>query len=136
MRRTNKLKIKVQIFCGEAIAMGPGKADLMEAIRQHGSISAAARAMNMSYRRAWLLVDAMNRCWAEPLVHAVPGRAEGSGAHLTALGIDVLRRYRALVSSLHSEALGEDHDELTTALLDAPRGSQKARREGPSEPQL
>ncbi|MFY8195818.1 MAG: winged helix-turn-helix domain-containing protein, partial [Novosphingobium sp.] len=62
------VKVKIQFCCGDEIAMGPGKADLLEAIAREGSISAAARAMDMSYRRAWLLVDTMNRCWQEPLV--------------------------------------------------------------------
>ena len=65
--RLGALKLKAQLFCGEEPAMGPGKADLLEAIARTGSISAAGRALGMSYRRAWLLVDAMNRCWAEPL---------------------------------------------------------------------
>jgi molybdate transport system regulatory protein len=62
------LKLKIQLYCGDEIAMGPGKADLLEAIAREGSISGAGRAMDMSYRRAWLLVDAMNRCWKAPLV--------------------------------------------------------------------
>ncbi len=57
------LKLKAQIYCGDEIAMGPGKADLLEAIEREGSISKAGQAMGMSYRRTWLLVDAMNRCW-------------------------------------------------------------------------
>src|SRR5579871_2029061 len=63
-----RIKIKVQIFCGKEIAMGPGKADLLEAIAREGSISAAGRTLGISYRRCWLLVDTMNRCWAGPLV--------------------------------------------------------------------
>jgi len=90
------LKIKVQIHCGDEIAMGPGKADLLDAIEREGSISGAARTMNMSYRRAWLLVDAMNRCWAEPVVATMPGRASGSGAHVTAFGHELRRLYRAI----------------------------------------
>jgi molybdate transport system regulatory protein len=126
MPEKHPLKIKVQIYCGAEIAMGPGKADLLAAIREHGSISAAARAMSMSYRRAWLLVDAMNRCWAEPLVHAVPGRAEGSGAKLSALGEDMLQRYRAIVSAVGEQAVGENFDRLEASLLDEPRVSQKS----------
>ena len=122
-----QLKIKVQIHCGEEIAMGPGKADLLEAIRRHGSISAAGRAMGMSYRRAWLLVDAMNRCWEAPLVHTVPGGAEGSGARLTELGDRVLEQYRALLRSLDgAAAAGEAYAGLAAALLPEPRTSQKA----------
>jgi len=75
--------------------MGPGKADLLDAIAREHSISAAARAMGMSYRRAWLLVDAMNRCWAEPLVETTPGAARGTGARLSPFGERVLAGYRA-----------------------------------------
>lgn len=121
-----QLKIKVQIHCGEEIAMGPGKADLLEAIREHGSISAAGRAMDMSYRRAWLLVDAMNRCWQSPLVHTSPGRAQGSGAQLTEMGEQVLARYRALLKTLHDAAEGTDYAALTQLLRAEPRASQKA----------
>jgi len=119
------LKIKIQIHCGGEIAMGPGKADLLEAIRQHGSISAAGRAMTMSYRRAWLLVDAMNRCWDGPLVHAAPGRASGSGARLTQLGEDVLAHYRALQDGIAEASRGPDYDALAACLLQEPRASQK-----------
>lgn len=126
MSRTMQLKIKIQIYCGNEIAMGPGKADLLDAIREHGSISAAGRAMEMSYRRAWLLVDAMNRCWQEPLVHTAPGRAEGSGARLTAMGERVLAHYRALQETLRSAAEGKDCAVLSQLLLSEPRVSQKA----------
>lgn len=90
------LKIKLQILCGDEIAMGPGKADLLDAIAHEGSISAAGRALGMSYRRAWLLVDAMNRCWREPLVATMPGGAARGGARLTPFGQEILRRYRML----------------------------------------
>ena len=105
--------------------MGPGKADLLDAIRAHGSISAAARAMDMSYRRAWLLVDAMNRCWAEPLVHAAPGRARTSGAHLTQMGDRVLALYRGLQERLTDAATGAELDALEAAILPEPRESQR-----------
>lgn len=120
-----QLKIKVQIHCGDEIAMGPGKADLLEAIREHGSISAAGRAMGMSYRRAWLLVDAMNRCWTGPLVHTAPGRAEGRGARLTDLGERVLASYRALLCGLEGAARAEPYAALAPLLLPEPRASQK-----------
>lgn len=67
------LKIRLQILCGDEIAMGPGKADLLDAIAITGSISGAARNIGMSYRRAWLLVDTMNRCWADPVVETLAG---------------------------------------------------------------
>lgn len=76
--------------------MGPGKADLLDAIASHGSISGAGRAMGMSYRRTWLLVDAMNRCWAEKLVETVAGGSSQRGARLTDAGLEVLESYRAM----------------------------------------
>lgn len=125
MTEKPRLKIKLQLHCGDEIAMGPGKADLLETIRAQGSISAAARAMDMSYRRAWLLVDAMNRCWAEPLVQAAPGRARTSGAHLTQMGERVLALYRALQERLSSAATGEEADALEAMILSRPRESRR-----------
>ncbi|MEH3048496.1 winged helix-turn-helix domain-containing protein [Sphingomonas adhaesiva] len=101
--RHGPLKLKAQLLCGEAIAMGPGKADLLEAIARAGSISAAGRALGMSYRRTWLLVDEMNRCWQERLV--ATGRGGGGGATLTDAGREVLAAYRALEAAI-DEAVG------------------------------
>ncbi len=83
--------------------MGPGQADLLEAIGSAGSISAGARSMRMSYRRAWLLVDTMNSCFRSPLVTTEKGGPEGGGASLTPLGRDVLRSYRALAARVETE---------------------------------
>ncbi|MEH3038113.1 MAG: LysR family transcriptional regulator [Sphingomonas adhaesiva] len=98
--RHGPLKLKAQLLCGDAIAMGPGKADLLEAIAREGSISAAGRALGMSYRRTWLLVDEMNRCWRERLV--ATGRGGGGGATLTEAGREVLAAYRALEAAIDS----------------------------------
>lgn len=76
--------------------MGPGKTDLLDAIREHGSISAAGRALGMSYRRAWLLVDAMNRCWKDRLVDTVPGGGQARGARVTEAGDAILSTYRSM----------------------------------------
>lgn len=76
--------------------LGPGKVQLLEAIGETGSISAAGRSMKMSYRRAWLLVDDLNRIFRSPLVEAQPGGAKGGGAHLTALGREIVANYRAI----------------------------------------
>ncbi|TCM22331.1 molybdate transport system regulatory protein [Novosphingobium sp. PhB165] len=105
--------------------MGPGKADLLEAIRAHGSISAAARAMDMSYRRAWLLVDAMNRCWAQPLVATSPGRAGGSGAQLTEAGETILAHYRALEQRIEQAADNPDTAALAALLRPIPTERQE-----------
>ena len=94
--RLGPLKLKAQIFCGDEPAMGPGKADLLEAIDREGSISAAGRALGMSYRRTWLLVDSMNRCWADRLVDTTPGGGREKGARLTDCGRQILSAWREL----------------------------------------
>ena len=96
--RHGPLKLKAQLLCGGSIAFGPGKADLLDAIDAHGSISAAGRALGMSYRRTWLLVDEMNRCWQDRLV--ATGRGGGGGARLTDAGREVLAAYRALEAAI------------------------------------
>jgi molybdate transport system regulatory protein len=77
-------------------AIGPGKAELVERIADTGSISAAARAMGMSYRRAWQLVEAMNRACREPVVVTAIGGKRGGGAEVTPFGRQLVRRFRAM----------------------------------------
>lgn len=125
MNRSGPLKIKIQIFCGDEIAMGPGKADLLDAIEKHGSISAAGRALGMSYRRTWLLVDAMNRCWRDPLVDASAGGSHGGGAKVTPFGWSILEQYRALCQGSRNAAEGPALDSLVADLLSAPRDHQE-----------
>ncbi len=91
-----RLKIQARIMLDEEIAFGPGKADLLEAIGAIGSITAAGKHLGMSYRRAWTLVDSMNRCFMQPLVETATGGSQGGGARLTPMGIDVLRHYRLM----------------------------------------
>jgi len=93
-------------MCGTEFAIGPGKTDLLEAIARTGSISASDPALRMSYRRAWLLVDTMNRRWAEPLVEAAPGGGQDKGSRLTAAGDAVLNAYRELEAKLTDAAQG------------------------------
>lgn len=119
-----RLKLKIQLYCGDEIAMGPGKADLLDAIAREGSISAAARAMDMSYRRAWLLVDAMNRCWRDPLVETSPGSAKGGGARISARGRAVLDHYRALQARLQGTSDCADYRALAEAMLEEPLARQ------------
>ena len=94
--RIGALKLKAQIYCGDVPAMGPGKADLLEAIDREGSIAAAGRALGMSYRRSWILVDEMNRCFHEKLVVTLTGGGRERGARLTETGRTVLAAYREL----------------------------------------
>lgn len=90
---------RLRVVIEPDVAIGPGKADLLEAIRDTGSISAAGRNLGMSYRRAWLLVDELNRHLGAPVVEAVTGGARGGGAALTRVGEEVLGRYRSMEQS-------------------------------------
>ena len=95
-----RLKIQTRLMLDDEIAFGPGKADLLNAIAATGSISAAAKQLGMSYRRTWLLVDTMNRCFQHPLVETATGGAQGGGARVTEAGIDLLKRYRQLQADI------------------------------------
>jgi molybdate transport system regulatory protein len=88
--------IRLRVPAGDKIAIGPGKASLLEAIVETGSISAAGRKINMSYRKAWLIVNDMNRYFKGPLVDAAKGGTNGGGARLTELGYLVLKKYRQI----------------------------------------
>ena len=118
--RIGVLKLKAQIYCGDELAMGPGKADLLEAIDREGSISAAGRALGMSYRRTRMLVDGMNRCWKDRLVETVAGGGEGRGARVTEAGRVVLAAYRALEARLEAAVQGEAIGEFDALLRDVP----------------
>jgi len=111
---------RLRIVLGGDIALGPGKADLMEGIRDTGSIAAAGRRMGMSYKQAWLLVETMNACFAKPLVAAAKGGERGGGARLTPLGEDVLRRFRRMQAS-SSRAIAKDLVALKRLMRKAPR---------------
>lgn len=87
--------------------LGPGKIALLEAIRRTGSISAAGRAHQMSYRRAWLLVEDLNKSFGEPLVSAHPGGANGGGASLTAAGEAIVALYRSAERKMRDAAAQE-----------------------------
>jgi len=84
--------------------IGPGKIELLENIAAFGSISAAGRAMDMSYRRAWDLVDELNRLFGRPVVDGQAGGRQGGGARLTELGLTLVSRYRAVEKAAHEAA--------------------------------
>ena len=101
-------RLKLSIVLGSGARFGPGKAALLESIRDTGSISAAAREMEMSYKRAWLLLDSINQAFEEPAVVAATGGQHGGGARLTPFGRDLLDRYRRM----EARALDESADDL------------------------
>ncbi|WP_303906424.1 winged helix-turn-helix domain-containing protein [Thiohalomonas denitrificans] len=118
-KTTTRPAPRLRILFGEAIAIGPGKAELLEAIGESGSISAAARDMGMSYRRAWLLVDTMNQCFCGPLVETAMGGKGGGGATVTELGREVLHRYRTM-ERIAAEAVADDMAALQGLLAKRP----------------
>ncbi|SAL04649.1 ModE family transcriptional regulator [Caballeronia calidae] len=89
-----EVRFRMRIMKGETIAIGPGKISLLEAVRKHGSISAAARSLDMSYRRAWLLIDELNRSLQSPATISEQGGQSGGGCMLTPVGERIVRLYR------------------------------------------
>ena len=107
-----KTGARLRVVLGPGIALGPGKADLLEAIAATGSISAAGRQLKMSYRRAWLLVEELNGSFQSALVAADKGGAHGGGARLTELGARVLKHFRSMERKTH-KAIAADLAALT-----------------------
>ncbi len=106
-------RLSIRIDFDDEGRLGPGKVALLEQIAQDGSISAAGRSMNISYKRAWELVADINRTFDEPLVSAQTGGRAGGGAVLTARGQELVRHYRAIerkalsATATHLRALQE-----------------------------
>ena len=110
---------RIRILLGSSIAIGPGKAALLQAIRETGSIAAAGRQMEMSYRRAWLLAKTMNACFREPLIDAAKGGVGGGGARLTRMGQEVLALYRAMEDHVTTAVVG-DMERLRGLMVEEP----------------
>lgn len=101
------LKFRIRIQKGEDIAVGPGKISLLEAVIDTGSITAAARKLGMSYRRAWLLIDTMNHSFRGPVVETAKGGRAGGSTLVTPLGNEVILRYRTIEAIASSAARAE-----------------------------
>jgi len=112
---TQAVSIKIRFHTNNSVALGPGKADLLEAIIVHGSISAAGRAMGMSYKRAWDLVNAMNNGFKQPLVVTSKGGSHGGGTTLTEFGQEILKQYRDIESKAQA-SIEQDVNRITALL--------------------
>lgn len=118
--KPRKSMIRIRILCGEDTALGKGKADLLEAILESGSISAAGRKLGLSYRKAWLMVDEMNRCFASQVVEKAKGGTQGGGAKVTDLGKSALERYRVIQQKAQA-AIEEDLADFRRLLVEPHR---------------
>ncbi|NYS76834.1 MULTISPECIES: winged helix-turn-helix domain-containing protein [Halomonadaceae] len=107
MTRTHHFQptFQLRLALHRDVIIGPGKADLLEMVEQTGSISAGGRALKMSYKKAWQLIDTMNNHFLSPLVSTSSGGNERGGAHLTELGKQVLAHYRALETQLSQQSV-------------------------------
>ena len=122
-------KASLRIEFGPDQRIGPGKVRLLELVAETGSISAAAREMDMSYRRAWLLIDEMNHIFKEPVVAAVAGGAHGGGAQLSELGHNVIATYRAVEADsaqILNKRLGKVLGQVSMSQPAAGRRSKRA----------
>ncbi|QJR13603.1 winged helix-turn-helix domain-containing protein [Usitatibacter palustris] len=120
MKRHRRGATKLRIMFGPEIAMGPGKSDLLETIAATGSISESARKLGMSYRRTWLLVDTMNRCFREPVVASATGGTGGGGAQVTPFGLQVIARFRSMQKRI-DRVLTPELEAFSDLLADKPR---------------
>ena len=117
VRHPERTGLHVRVVLRGGDVVGPGRADLLEAIARYGSIAAAGRELGMSYRRAWTLVADIARGFGAPVVHTTPGGAQGGGATLTPLGENIAALYRQI------EAKAATATSAEVAALEALRGS-------------
>jgi molybdate transport system regulatory protein len=125
-------RLSIRIDFEGAEAFGPGKVRLLELIEEQGSIRGAAAAMSMSYRHAWLLLQAVEDTFGAPVISTATGGAKGGGAKLTELGRIVVARYRAIEAQAAHAVAGE-LTELSKAAL-AAMPEDKAKKKERSSP--
>jgi molybdate transport system regulatory protein len=95
--------LKIQLRVGGGV-VGPGKVQLLETVEREGGISAAAKVMGLSYRRAWYLIDTMNAALGQPVVETKVGGEGGGGASMTPFGSELVRRYRDALGAVDRSA--------------------------------
>jgi molybdate transport system regulatory protein len=117
-------RVLLRLYLSHDRPLGPGKVQVLESIRDGGSISEAARGMKMSYRSAWLLVDSMNSLFRKRVVNTTLGGRGGGSATLTDFGVDVIRRYRSMERATR-RAIRKDLSVLERGLRSAPRSIRK-----------
>lgn len=123
-------RFRLRVTAGDAIYVGPGKIALLEAIRDTRSITAAARSLGMSYRRAWILVDEMNRALASAVVASATGGERGGGSALTPLGEEVVAIYRRIETTA-ARACASDIERLLELAAHRPSGARRRSRSRP-----
>lgn len=106
-RKTNRTLVRPRLYLGDDLSLGPGKIDLLRKVGDTGSISAAARALGIPYKRAWLLIDSINHGFPQPLLDTAIGGRAGGGARLTPLGEALIAAYDALEKKLNAAAADE-----------------------------
>lgn len=111
------LKLRMRVNVGERIAVGPGKIALLEALDETRSITAAAKSLGMSYRRAWMLIDELNRSLREPAVSSATGGSHGGGSELTEAGRKLIALYRGIEATAQ-QACAADIRRLLRLLAD------------------
>lgn len=123
-------RVRLRIYLGEEEhKLGPGKIQLLEAIREHGSISAAARSLGMAYRHAWELIDDLNRCFESPVIEASTGGRAGGGAEVTRFGDELIRRFHAMEKATR-RAIGRELAALDARVASGAKTSQAGRARG------
>lgn len=124
-----KQMVRFRVDFTEACSLGPGKIELLESIQQTGSLRQAAQVLGMSYRRAWLLLDALNKSFSEPASTASIGGQGGGGVTLTPFGLEIIRCYRAAAQAIESAARQELQSIAAKALATAPKepGARRKR---------
>ena len=114
-------QLSIRIDFGPGQRIGPGKIALLEQVAALGSISAGGRALDMSYRRAWELIDDLNAIFGQPVVESRSGGKKGGGATVTALGLNLISRYRAMERAA-AAAAGPHLSALTSEVEIAAKG--------------